>query len=64
MASNYYVATNGSDSWPGTEQQPFRTIKRGIDALAAGDTLLIKTGTYVEEIDISKSGSSQCAHYD
>lgn len=58
MAKTYIVATNGNDGWPGTEAQPFRTIKRGINALAAGDTLLVKDGTYVEELDVEKSGTA------
>ena len=52
MAETYYVAINGNDGWPGTEQQPFRTIQRGVNAVVAGDTLLIKNGTYVEEINV------------
>jgi hypothetical protein len=46
----YYVATNGSDSNPGTISQPFRTIKRGIASLAGGDTLRIRAGTYDERL--------------
>ena len=29
QAATYYVATTGSDSNPGTLQQPFRTIVKG-----------------------------------
>ena len=47
MANTYYVATNGKDNWPGTEQEPFQTIKRGIQAITAGDTLLIKNATNI-----------------
>jgi hypothetical protein len=42
----YYVATNGSDSNPGTTTQPFRTLKKGVSVLTAGDTLYVKDGTY------------------
>ncbi len=58
MAKTYYVATNGNDSWAGTEQNPFRTIQRGASAVAAGDTLLVKAGTYVEQVSVSASGTS------
>src|SRR5262249_45232346 len=44
--NTYYVATNGNDSNPGTISQPFRTIKKGIGILNAGDTLYIRSGTY------------------
>ncbi|MCA9407129.1 MAG: right-handed parallel beta-helix repeat-containing protein [Candidatus Omnitrophica bacterium] len=46
----YYTATNGNDSNPGTEAQPFRTIKKGVETLQAGDTLYVKQGTYNESI--------------
>jgi len=45
-AATYYVATNGSDSNPGTEAQPWRTIYYGAEQLYPGDTLLVKQGTY------------------
>ncbi len=50
-ATTYYVATSGSDSNPGTNTQPFRSIREGITNIAAGDTLYIKSGTYGESID-------------
>ena len=45
-AGTYYVATDGSDSNPGTEAQPFQTLSRGVDSLSAGDILYVKNGTY------------------
>jgi hypothetical protein len=51
QAATYYVATTGNDSYPGTQSQPFRTIKKGVSALRAGDTLYIRGGTYPEAID-------------
>jgi hypothetical protein len=47
-AASYYVATSGSDSNPGTEAAPFKTIARGSKAMASGDTLYIRAGTYNE----------------
>ena len=49
-ATVYYVATTGSDSNPGTNSQPLRTIKEGVKRLSAGDTLYVKSGTYTESI--------------
>ena len=57
MANTYFVAPNGNDNSPGTEAKPFKTIQRGAKALSAGDTLLVKAGTYVEQISVSDSGT-------
>jgi parallel beta-helix repeat protein len=56
----YYVAVNGSDANPGTEAQPFRTMKRGVSVLLPGDTLYVKNGTYVGSSQLRgiPSGSS------
>ena len=50
-AATYYVATNGSDSNPGSQAQPFRTINKGLKVLASGDTLYIRGGKYNEAIN-------------
>ncbi|MBL7064963.1 MAG: right-handed parallel beta-helix repeat-containing protein [Anaerolineae bacterium] len=54
----YYVSTNGSDSNPGTEAQPFRTISKGITVLGPGDTLYLRAGTYSEQFTLSTSGTA------
>jgi parallel beta-helix repeat protein len=46
IAATYYVATTGSDSNPGTQSQPFRTIGKCTSVMGAGDTLYIRSGTY------------------
>jgi parallel beta-helix repeat protein len=51
QAATYYVATTGNDSDPGSIQQPFRHIKRGISVLKPGDTTFIREGTYTEILD-------------
>ena len=45
-AETYYVATDGTDSNPGTEERPFETLGRGVRGLSPGDTLYVKNGTY------------------
>jgi hypothetical protein len=50
-AATYYVATTGNDSNPGTQQQPFRSISRGMTFVRAGDVLYIRGGTYSESIN-------------
>lgn len=55
--NTYYVATSGNDSNPGTEAEPFRTIQKAANIVYAGDTVLIKAGTYVERVQIRGSGT-------
>src|SRR3954452_9640908 len=53
-AADFYVATNGNDSWPATLAQPFRTVDKariavqGLKAHVSGRTIrvLIRNGTY------------------
>jgi len=46
----FYVASNGDDANPGTIEAPWRTVAKGLSSLAAGDTLYVRGGTYVERI--------------
>lgn len=48
-AATYYVATTGTDGAAGTIGAPWRTIQYGVNQLVAGDTLIIRDGTYVED---------------
>lgn len=58
--SVYWVdANNGDDSNPGTEQKPFATISRTTQSgfLNPGDWVIIKEGTYREEIRPQEDGA-------
>jgi hypothetical protein len=44
--ADFFVATNGKDSNPGTVEKPFATIQRAQDAVSPGDTVFIRGGTY------------------
>lgn len=47
LAADYFVATNGNDSNPGSESQPFQTIRHAVDAATSpGDTVYLRGGTY------------------
>jgi parallel beta-helix repeat protein len=60
----YYVATTGSDSNPGSEAQPWRTIQKAASTLVAGDTVYIRAGTYQERVEPLHSGSADHSiHY-
>src|SRR4051794_4523366 len=50
-AATYYVATNGSNTNPGTVQSPFQTIAKGLSSLKAGDVLYLRGGTYSQSIN-------------
>ena len=46
--ADYYVATNGSDNYPGTYAQPFRTINKAYSLTVPGDLVYVRAGTYTE----------------
>lgn len=53
----YVSSSEGSDSNPGTENQPWATIQKAADTIAPGDTVYIKAGTYQRFI-VTKSGTA------
>ena len=60
--STYYVSVNGSDENPGTQDKPWKTIGHAVDEdspVKAGDTILVKPGTYTELITLEKSGNDK-----
>ncbi len=58
-ASTYYVATNGVDiPANGTFLSPFLTIQYGSNQLLAGDSLIVRGGTYFESVYLNTSGST------
>jgi hypothetical protein len=42
----YYVATGGVDDNPGSSALPWATLQHAVDAIAPGDTILVRAGTY------------------
>jgi len=51
LAAEYYVNRAGSDTGDGrTRGTAFATIQKGVDALAAGDTVIIGPGEYGENV--------------
>ncbi|MHC4625849.1 MAG: PKD domain-containing protein [Planctomycetota bacterium] len=67
-AATYYVATNGDDSNPGTELEPFQRFQKGMNSARDGDTVFVKAGVYdlsgySKDIDykISLIGEDKCS---
>jgi len=51
QSAEFFVSLEGSDANEGTtREQAFRTIQKGVDALAEGDTLTILPGEYFEAV--------------
>lgn len=62
QAATYYVATTGSNSNPGTEERPFRTVAHATYQLVApGDTVYVKNGTYVENMILIRHSGTAAA---
>jgi len=61
QAATYYVdknAPNASDSNPGTEAEPWKTIAKANSTVAAGDTVYVKAGTYTQRVGPYASGTA------
>ena len=56
--ATFYVSTSGSDSNPGTEAAPWRTIRKALDTLAPGQTALVHAGTYTQDLEMTRSGTA------
>jgi len=57
--ATHYVATTGSDSSPGTNSHPWRTVAYAVDKMVPGDTTFVRGGVYKERlIRFGRSGTS------
>jgi hypothetical protein len=57
VSGDYHVnPTTGSDTHPGTAEQPFRTIARAGQSAQPGDVILLRGGTYRETFAPANSG--------
>ena len=60
----WHVSETGNDLFGnGSEQVPFRTIQKGIDAASGGDTVLVERGVYVENIDFAGKAILVASHF-
>jgi hypothetical protein len=58
QATEFQVATNGSDANPGTKKSPWRTIQHAADLAQPGDVITVHQGVYRERIDPPRGGTS------
>lgn len=56
VSHTYYVSPSGSDANAGTINEPLRGINTALNKANAGDTILVRTGTYHEKLFFPKSG--------
>lgn len=60
QGTTYYVDNghpSASDSNPGTESEPWLTIQHAADVATAGDTVVVKAGSYWERVVPQNSGT-------
>lgn len=50
--ATYYVSPTGDDSAPGSEKSPFKTLQHAADITHAGDTVIIRKGTYLQGMNL------------
>jgi hypothetical protein len=54
-----FVSPDGSDSNPGTQERPYRSITKAAETAKAGDTVLVREGVYIESIKFWNSGTEK-----
>src|SRR2546425_9058713 len=60
VLSTFYVAPIGNDANAGSTAAPWLTLQRAANAVQAGDTVVVRAGTYVgfSQADSTRSGTA------
>ena len=58
QAATFYVSPTGIDTSPGSLTLPFRTVQKAASVAVAGDTVMLRAGTYRETVTPPRNGSS------
>jgi hypothetical protein len=56
VAANYYISPDGADGKAGSIDSPWATFAHAQTQMSAGDTLILKDGTYHQSLTVSISG--------
>jgi len=59
LARKMYLSTNGDDSAQCAQGAEFRTLSRALECLVAGDTLIIRKGTYQGGLIVQLEGTEE-----
>jgi hypothetical protein len=54
----FFVSTTGSNSNPGTRRRPWRTVQHALDVLNPGQRVLVRGGTYSENLLMERDGTA------
>lgn len=58
-SQTYFISANaGDDEHTGSEAAPWRTLGHGLEMAKAGDTLVLRGGTYFENVTVSTVGKA------
>lgn len=63
LASQYFVAINGSDDNDGSIDRPFKHIQYAADKMVAGDTTYIRAGRYLEQVNLNNVSGTEKQPY-
>ncbi len=54
----YYVSVNGNNANTGTSSAPFKTVQKCLNVVTAGDTCVVRQGTYNESLKLKTGGTA------
>jgi len=52
-----WVSPTGSNAGTGSSSSPYKTIQAAVNAASPGTAIMVKAGTYTENVKIGKSGT-------